>query len=660
MALLQSRAFVWPAILAVALAAVALAGQAGAAAPDSKDSPAEKQRKLINVLKSNAAPGDKAIACKQLAIYGTKDAVPALAPLLADPDLASWARIALEAIPGPAPDAALREAMGHLRGKLLVGVINSIGVRRDAKAVSGLGKKLKDKDGNVASAAAVALGRIGGTDAAALLERSLVRGPASTRPAVAEGCVLCAERFFAQGQSAQAIKLYDAVRQAAVPKQKVLEATRGAILARQLDGIPLLLEQLRSPDKAFFGIGLRTARELRGITVTEALVAELGKCSPERKPLLLLAVADRDDAAASAAVVAAAKAGATKVRIVAINALERQGNISSVPVLLDAAASGDADVAHAALGALTRLPGNDVETCLLDRLPQVAGKQGQVIIELAGRRHIDRALPAIVGFAEDPDLDVRSTAVQAIGILGGEKQAATLVRLLQQAQTPRDRADLEAALIAISSRSGAACVPHLLPLAQSGDPALRIAGLHVLASAGGSAALGAVTAAIDDRDESVRDEAVRTLSTWPNNWPEDSGVAEPMLRLAKYSMKPSYQVLGLRGYLQYVQGDKQLKDEAKIEKVRDVLPLLKRPEEQRLAIGVISGVPTAASLELLLALAAEPAAANDAYSAVLKLAEDKASPIPKEQRRHALQRVSEKSNDGATRTKANEILRAVQ
>src|ERR1035438_8388633 len=160
MALPHSRAYVWPAILAVALAAVAFASQAGAAAADSKDSPAEKQRKLLSVLKSNAAPGDKAIACKELAIYGAKDAVPVLAPLLADPDLASWARIALEAIPGPAPDAALREAMGHLRGKLLVGVINSIGVRRDAKAVGGLGKKLRDKDANVASAAAVALGRI--------------------------------------------------------------------------------------------------------------------------------------------------------------------------------------------------------------------------------------------------------------------------------------------------------------------------------------------------------------------------------------------------------------------------------------------------------------------------------------------------------------------
>src|SRR5437867_2421913 len=158
----QNRNFGWCAVLSAAVVLAASAGEGRAAAVDSKDSPAEKQRKLIKVLKSRATPDEKAIACKQLAIYGTKDAVPALAALLKDARLASWARIGLEAIPDPAADDALRKAMGKLKGKLLVGTINSIGYRRDAKAVKGLGKKLKATDTEVASAAAVALGRIGG------------------------------------------------------------------------------------------------------------------------------------------------------------------------------------------------------------------------------------------------------------------------------------------------------------------------------------------------------------------------------------------------------------------------------------------------------------------------------------------------------------------
>ena len=49
-------------------------------AADLQGSPADKQRQLIDLLKSDAPPAEKAITCKQLAIYGTKDAVPVLAP----------------------------------------------------------------------------------------------------------------------------------------------------------------------------------------------------------------------------------------------------------------------------------------------------------------------------------------------------------------------------------------------------------------------------------------------------------------------------------------------------------------------------------------------------------------------------------------------------
>ncbi len=641
-----------------ALVLFAYASPARAAAADSQSSSAEKESALIGVLKSSAAPAEKAITCKRLAIYGTKDAVPALAPLLADKDLASWARIALEAIPDPAADAALRDAMGKLQGKLLVGVINSIAVRRDPKAVNGLLKKLKDADPEVASAAAVALGRIGGATAAKALSQLLAKAPAAVCPAVAQGCILCAEKLLAQDKAADAVKLYDTVRAANVPRQRMLEATRGAILARQAAGLPLLLEQLRSPDNARFGIGLRTARELPGRAVTEALAAELPRTSPERQSYLLLALGDRSDDAVLPAVVAAAGSGPLKLRLTAVGILDRLGNPTGVPVLLAAAADNDTDLAQAALAALARLSGNEVDAGLLARLPSATGKARQVLIELAGQRHLDRALPVIVSSAEDPDAGVRAAAVQAIGILGDDKQVAGLVRLLQSTQSPKERADIEMALLAITGRSGARTVSSLLPLAQNSDSAVRIIALRVLASAGGPDALAAVKAAVEDKDETVQDDAVRTLSTWPNNWPEDSGVAEPLLAVAKSDSKTSHQVLALRGYLQYVSGDKQLKDDAKVGKVADVLPLIKRPEEKRLAIAAVGAIPSAVVLEMLATFAADPAVAEDACSAIVKLAGGNLPGVSKEQRQKVLEVAAEKATSSATRRKANDLLKA--
>ena len=78
----------------------------------------------------------------------------------------TWPAMRLEPIPDPSVDDALRDALGKLKGRPLVGVIGSIGVRRDSKALDALGKLLKDSDGAVAHAAARAIGSLG-TPAAA-------------------------------------------------------------------------------------------------------------------------------------------------------------------------------------------------------------------------------------------------------------------------------------------------------------------------------------------------------------------------------------------------------------------------------------------------------------------------------------------------------------
>jgi hypothetical protein len=216
------------------------------------------------------------------------------------------------------------------------------------------------------------------------------------------------------------------------------------------------------------------------------------------------------------------------------------------------------------------------------------------------------------------------------------------------------------ALVAISGRNGALTVPSLMVLTYSTNGDVRIIALRVMAAAGGPGALSAVKNALADRNESVRDEAVRTLSTWPNNWPEDSGVAEPLLALARSSGKTAHQVLALRGYLQFVQGNKQLKDDEKVGKVTQVLPLLKRPEEKRLAIAAIGGIPTAGALEVLVTFAAEPAIAEDACSAIVKLAGGNLPGVSKEQRRKALQAVVENSTSAETKKKAGELLKAAE
>jgi HEAT repeat protein len=210
-----------------------LAGAAQASAQTIPPATKEEADKQIAVLKSDAGQKQKVDACRSLAAIGGTDAVPVLAALLSDEKLSHMARYGLEPIPDPAVDDALRDALGKLKGRLLVGVIASVGVRRDTKAVRPLVRLLRDSDVEVAQAAARALGRIGTPGATKVLHATLLKAPAALRPAVADACLSCAEALLAQGKHSEAAAIYKSVGKAELPGHFRVAAMHGAILARQ-------------------------------------------------------------------------------------------------------------------------------------------------------------------------------------------------------------------------------------------------------------------------------------------------------------------------------------------------------------------------------------------------------------------------------------------
>ncbi len=117
--------------------------------------------KLVALLKDpDATVYARAKACQRLAVIGDKTAVPALAPLLTDPQLSHYARTALETNPDPSASDALRAALGKVKGLQLVGVINSLGKRRDKRAIRQLEELRHHEDLEVCRAADSALALI--------------------------------------------------------------------------------------------------------------------------------------------------------------------------------------------------------------------------------------------------------------------------------------------------------------------------------------------------------------------------------------------------------------------------------------------------------------------------------------------------------------------
>lgn len=605
-----TRTFVFLATLLVLAAASAWAADAPKAA-------AEKEQELLAVLRSDKPSAEKAIACKLLAIHGSSAAVPDLAKLLPDAQLASWARIALEVIPGAAADEALRKAADSLQGRLLIGTINSIGVRRDANAVEALSSRLQDKDAEVASAAAVALGRIGNAAAAKSLRPSLATAPVKVRSAIAEGCVLCAERLWAEGKSVEAAEIYDEVRKADVPKQRILEATRGAILARKQEGIPLLLEQFRSPDKGLFQLALTTAREFPGGEVDKSLAAEMTRATPERAALLIQAMADRQETVVLAAVLQAAEQGPKPVRIAAIGALGRVGDATCLPTLLEIAVDADADLAQAAKATLADLPGDKVDAQIIALLPKSAGKTFPLLIEIVGQRRID-AVPVLVKALEHSDRAVRGAALSALGETVALPKLSVLVAQVVTPKHPEDVPAAQQALKAASVRmpDREACAAELATAVErTSSLPTKVTLLEILGAVGGTKALGTIGAAAKTADPQLQDISSRLLGEWMT-----ADAAPVLLDLSKTAPGEKYQVRALRGYIRIAR-QFVLPEPERAEMCKKAFEAARQPAEQKLVLDVLKRYPNTETLKLAIKAAQVPELKDEATQATLIIAQ---------------------------------------
>lgn len=435
-------------VLAVTLLVGAAASFSQAAEPSAK----EQEAKFIAILKSDAPQKEKSDACRELARVATKDAVPVLAALLADEKLSHMARYGLETIPDPAVDEALRDALGKLKGRPLVGVIGSLGVRRDAKAIDALAKLLQDSNPDVVQTTARSLGRIGTSAAAKALGDVLANVSVPNQLAVCEGLLRCAETLAAKGGKDEALAIYDRLRGVQGPHQVRTGGLRGAVLLREKDGLPILMQALRGDDFALFEAAARTSLEMPGADVTQALAAELGKLPAGKQVLVIQTLGNRGDAGALAALSAAAKSGEKTIRVAAIRAVSQIASAAAAPVFVDLLGDADREVAQAAKDGLAALPGREVDTALAAMLSQPDAGVRIRAIEMLGQRRNTSALPAFLKAAEDAEEGVRLAGIKALSDVAGGGEMPAMLALLMKAKSPQDLEALEGAVAAICIR----------------------------------------------------------------------------------------------------------------------------------------------------------------------------------------------------------------
>ena len=365
----------WKRTLTLTLAAALLAAAPAVAA--------DQEAELIAVLKSDAGQFEKHEACRVLAHVATKKAVPTLAAMLGDEKMSHMARYALETIPDPSVDVALRDAMGKLTGRPLLGVIGSLGLRRDAQAVDAIAKLLADPDAVTAQAAARALGQIGTPEAAKAIEAALAGAAGAKLVDFCEGLFRCAEAMAEEGQAAQSLAIYDRLRSLSpAPQQVRAGALRGAVLARRKEGIPLLIEAIRSADYVLTAAAARTAIEMPGAEVTAALAGELPKLSVDKQVLIVNTLGHRGDVTAGPALLELATKGDPAVRLSAIRNVTHLGYAPALTLLAELALTGEGNLATVARDCLGNFPAKDADATIVAMLANQDAKVRALAVEI--------------------------------------------------------------------------------------------------------------------------------------------------------------------------------------------------------------------------------------------------------------------------------------
>jgi len=417
--------------------------------------------------------------------------------------------------------------------------------------------------------------------------------------------------------------------------------------------LELIVMFLKDPDPNTRVLGLDEIREAEkhpGEELTKKFAGLLPDLDTDAQAGLIEALGERGDAAAKPAVLEMLDHANVKIRAASLEAIGLLGDASDISALAAKTDGGTPAERRAARQGLVRLKGNDINAAIIEELgaENAEANVRAALLEVLATRGASETVPTVLECAREEDPAVRLAALGALRILASEKNAGDLVKLLNNSAGEADRRKAELAVLTICSRDGEACTGPIIEGLGDADAASRIVLLRALARIGSADALQRVAAALDDKDEAVRDEAVRMLANWRGD-----AVVEHLMKLAKNKDNPRHQTLAIRGLVRLAgpQEDKPLD----LAMLSEVIGLAQRPQEKRLVIGALGNASSPEALDFAVETMKDSEVGQAAACAAVAIAE-KIGAGHEDKVRAAMKKVNEMASDLGVLQRAELVL----
>jgi len=588
---------------------------------NSIDSPADKQvleTCMLNMLGAEATFAGKQFICQQLSLIGTEKTIPTLEPLLKDEKTSDIARYALERIPGKRVNEVLRTAMSKARGKIRIGIINTLGERKDSESVAAFGKLLYDADKTTAISAAAALGKIADNNSLEILAEAVDRTREEVQLAVLNSYLKCADAQANAGAVAQATSIYQTLLgdKYALPIRSA--ALHGLVAVSGENAGKLIQQMLAKKDEPLKATAIMLVRDLPAHLSVQDIAAYLPTLDVTGKVQLLTALQDRKDFSVHDQVIKATGDEDVHVRIAAYTALTTLGNEQDVLLLATAAARGEAIEKESARETLALLSGAKVDETILALLPTAEPDIQAELIASIGSRNNTSATDMLLQTATSANPEIRNQSIKALELLASPDYLDKLVDLLINVQSPLERRRAENAVIAVAHKidhqsEQAAEVLKKLPAVK--DEEARCSLLRVLGNIGDSNALPILRASLSDKNENIQKAAIQALSDWPTSAPLND-----LLSVINNSKNEIHQTLALRGYIRLIGLESDRNDSQTIQLYLKAMELAQHANEKKMVLSGLSNVRTPEALKLTAAYLSDATLKEEAEVALIRIA----------------------------------------
>jgi len=620
------------------------------------------EKRFLDLLGSDATPAGKQFICRKLSIIGTEESVPALAAMLTEKSTskiqpADMARYALERIPGKAAGKALRDALGKTAGQVKVGIINSIGQRDDRKATKQLVGLLSDSDEDIVEASMSALGRIGSRRAAEALGKARPNRDSRLYRVWADAYLSCADSFLARGKTELAQPIYRRMYAESESGPVRFAALRGMVGAEPKGSIGIVIGALESKDEALRSVAVGLLRQIPGTEAIEAVIVRFPNLSVLGQVQVLSVLADRGQGIALPTVLAAAGSGEVEVRIAAYSALSKLGDASCVNLLAEAAASKEGPERDAARQGLYRLRGRGVDGRIMAGMGRPDPRFKVELIRAVGERNIAAGVETLLKSAKAPQLEVRLESLRVLGDIAGPGHLPALVKLLLEAKSPAERSVAEDTVAAVARKiedKDRQADSVFDALGSAGSFQAKASLLSVLGKLGGSKALDALRAALQDKDEKVQSAAIRGLSNWPDHEP-----VEQLLKVAESSGSKRHRVLALRGFVRLLGLKSERPAEQTLKLYQRAMELASDAGEKKMVLSGLARMRSFASLQMAAGYLGDEVLRREAEAAVVSIAKGTYGREP-QQTRAVLAEVLRGSQNDSVRKQAQELIKRIE